>query len=343
MGDYRTAKDILLDDKLVSTPDMGEYLDSDDIMKLASSIADGEDGGTYFLEAPFSTELGYHDAENVFVISAKTSDVIDADTVDVQYDDIKDGNKPFVFLGNGKQYDSVKDFIYQIYNINKSNDKLPIRTLGINAPEVPHCKTMFVNKDYKTVYAKFGELLHSEGNVTLYTDEECTKKYGTELKSNCAFIYFEYKYGESGNGFDIDVVYKDQRDEDAVVKLLVANAHTDDGDMEVYYEILGNMEISNDDKNKNNISVDNLAKVYICTANNPSTGRETDKYYNQSATDSRDELKKLLNDNSADDIIFVLDGSSFKQQKDAIPEEYKSDTIKLSENPFMHFNILLIK
>lgn len=331
MGDYRTTKDIILDSSFYSTPDMGEYLDNDDIQKLATSIAEGDDGGAYFIESPFSTELGYHEAENVFVVSGKTKSVTDADTIDISYSSIKDGDASFVFPADGKTYNNVRDFMYQRQNLDSSVDKLPVRFLGINAPEVPHCRVTYVNEHPKIVYAKFGDLV-SNTNINLYTDHSLTESYGVKGKSEMAFIYYKYTY--TIDGWTVNVEYDSDRDHSDVVKFLAISADTDKGIMEVYYEVLDD-DVQMSDSNSSVA----YKKYAICFSHYPSSGREEDGLYNGAGTSARDTLMDLIN-NKAEDVIYVLDGSTFKQQKDQVPLEYRGDAIRMSDDPAYAFQFI---
>ena len=116
MSVNKKLKDCIIDESWEKTPDMGEYLDNDLILDMAERLSNGETNGEYFIENPFSTALGYHKSENVFVISAKPKTVIDGDTIKLDYDSIEDGGEPFVFIGDDTSYDSVKQYIYQTTN-----------------------------------------------------------------------------------------------------------------------------------------------------------------------------------------------------------------------------------
>lgn len=335
MGEYRTMKDIILDKDFCSVPDMGEFLDNDDIMKLANKIADGNDGGAYFLESPFSTELGYHEAENVFVVSGKPKSITDGDTVNLDYDTINDGSKPFVFA-DGNSYESVKKYLYQIKNLDKVADKMAVRILGINAPEVPHCRITYANADAEIVYAKFGDLTSETKNtVQIYKDEACTTKYSVENLSQFAFVHFKYTmdYSQENGEWIVDANYDGQREANDVITFLVATAQTDyEGVLEVYYEIVDenvrkNVKAAND--------ITSLPKYAICFSHDPSTGREEDEYYNKAGTVSRNDLKDAVK--AADEVVFILDSSTFKQQSDVVPLEYRGDTIRMSDDPAYAF------
>lgn len=67
---------------------------------------------------------------------------IDGDTTYYNIDDIDDGNQPFTFT-NRMQYNSFKDY----YKKMNGSEKLTIRHIGLNTPELPHFEVQAVPKN----------------------------------------------------------------------------------------------------------------------------------------------------------------------------------------------------
>ena len=67
--DYKQRKDSIINAAWAKTPDMGEYITPEMLEKFGQKLSEDSENGDFFLEAPFSTVLGYHEPENCFVIS----------------------------------------------------------------------------------------------------------------------------------------------------------------------------------------------------------------------------------------------------------------------------------
>lgn len=123
-----------------------DFIDNKDVESLEQGILDE----SFYTETPFSTALGYHPQESVFILNARalaedTNDwilnKIDGDTTYYKIEDIDDGNQPFTFT-NRMKYNSFKDY-YQKMN---GSPELTIRHLGLNTPELPHFEVQAVPK-----------------------------------------------------------------------------------------------------------------------------------------------------------------------------------------------------
>ena len=75
--DYKQRKDSIINPEWCVTPDMGEYITNDMIEAMAEDLENSVTDGEYFIDAPFSTILGYHEVENAFVISVSKKDNIE--------------------------------------------------------------------------------------------------------------------------------------------------------------------------------------------------------------------------------------------------------------------------
>ena len=137
------------------------YLDKENIDDLEKGILDE----SFYTESPFSTSLGYHPDKGVFVLNARALleekdcwllNEMDGDTTKFSLDDIDDGNQPFTFT-NRQKYDSFKDYFKKMFGGNK----LTLRHVGLNCPELPHFTVQAVpkhNKDWQVQEMTFKEL-----------------------------------------------------------------------------------------------------------------------------------------------------------------------------------------
>jgi hypothetical protein len=334
MADVKTKTESIINENWTKTPDMSEYLDNDMIIDIAKKMLDGKDGGQYFLENPFSEQLGYHEAENVFVISSSKVTVTDGDTVGTKYDYMEDGGRPFIFAGDGLEYPTVKNFLYNTMGLSTTVDKLGIRILGVNAPEIPHCRVTYVPAEPKIIYAKFGDLM-SNTNITTYNNPDdkifsdtagtILNKYKTLDRANFSFVYFDYTPIIDKKTGVVDLEYANVRKDDKYVTFLVINS----GDKEVYYEIIEkDVELDETYDNGNKIPLPIYA---ICFLDEPADGKDRDQDYHKQSLDAKAMLEDMIKGATA--MLFVLDGTTFKQQKDAVPEEYRGDAIRMSDDP----------
>ena len=325
----KRLKDCIIDESWESTPDMGEYLDNDLILDMAEQIANGETGGEYFIESPFSTVLGYHKSENAFVISAKPKTVIDGDTIKLDYDSIQDGNDSFVFIGDDTSYDNVKQYIYQTTNLTSTSSLLSLRLVGINAPEIPHCVVSYVNKDVQTYYAKFDNFLTANGNnVQLYKDKECKHKDSVVERSNFSLFYYNPINVNYEKSYDITFNVGEMRNSDDVIEFIKISNEDD----VCYYEVLEKNVSSKIEQNEDELD---LPKYLICLLNSPDD--KTNIEYHKQAIKAKRVVEDSINE--ANDILIVLDGTSFKHQKNEIPFKYLDESTKLSNNPLYAFSI----
>lgn len=312
----RTLDEMLIDEKFISTPDMGEYMDNNMIDEIAKTIANGGTKGEYFIEEPFSKNLGYHPTENVFIISGKPKFVSDnkydtslntndGDTVYLGFQEIEDGGQPFKF--EGKTYNSVKDWIYTTHQMNNVNDDVAVRFLGINAPELPHLRDIPNSASLKIVKLKIKDIVeNSKVNVP---------GVGNVPTSEVAWM----KYNPGGkNGFG-GLTTKDEEKE--FVVMTASNA---------------------DSEYKNKVQLKQIVskskdKIRICLAHDvDNTIWESGKtdYYEQGLGAQATVIDEIKN---AQDIIYMLDGTTLKKAKGEVPYAYKKDYEKMQVNPFAVF------
>ena len=154
-----------IDEANFRQPDMGEYYNEDLMEELLHSIEpNNAKNAAYYVEEPFSTTLGYHEDYSAFVLKAdpvtrqydekyKTSEgernesinAIDADTIPFYLDSVSDGDMPFEI--NGEKYTSFKHYAREKMQFGSFKNKVfKIRTVGINAPEVPHLSLVAIKE-----------------------------------------------------------------------------------------------------------------------------------------------------------------------------------------------------
>lgn len=319
--DYKQRKDSIINAAWAKTPDMGEYITPEMLEKFGQKLSEDSENGDFFLEAPFSTVLGYHEPENCFVISTdKIAGIIDGDTIKLNYNQIKDGGESFTFIGDGKEYSCVKEFLYNTLDLKSTVDNLSVRFVGINAPEVPHCGHTYTQKNTEFYYAKYSELLENN-TVKIYSDENCTSYVTSTARENCAFLRFTPDIDDETG----DISYAGKRNHSESVKFLKSSS----GDDAAYFEVLKG---PCDHKIEDDIHLPVYLICFSCSCNN--NDPENEDYYKQGLA-AQKEIQELISKSS--DIIFVLDGTCFKGQKNDIPLEYQSESQKMSQDPSYMF------
>ena len=170
-------------------PTMGEMIEEDLMNDLLKQFIDEDVNNdftnqshldaAYYVEQPFSTTPGYHDAEAAFVLRTKNLheaakdatweyNHYDGDTTAYLINDIDDGNESFTF-NDGKTYRSFKDY----YKKMGGSKAITIRHAGIDAPEIPHYVIQAVPKHNKNflieemTYKEVKDLM-SKNNKVLY-------------------------------------------------------------------------------------------------------------------------------------------------------------------------------
>ena len=324
--DYKQRKDSIINPEWCVTPDMGEYITNDMIEAMAEDLENSVTDGEYFIDAPFSTILGYHEVENAFVISVSKKDnigVIDGDTIRINYTDILDGNKSFNFMADNKEYNNVKDFLYQTLDLTSITDQISVRLVGANAPEVPHCRYSYVPENVKFYYAKYSELLENN-RINMYSTPNGMISECVANRDDCQFVRFDYDiYGSENSEFSIS--YEGKRNHDSWIKFI---KNTVDGS-DIYYEVMGGPY---DKKLLDDI---NLPVYYICFSSSCNNNDPENEDYYRQGLQAHSEIENLLDKSS--EVLFVLDGSCFKSQKNNIPLEYQSESIKMSQDPTYAF------
>ena len=147
----------LVDIENFLTPSMGDYYGEESdfsILRQVEKSLNGEEkngkAALFFIENPYSTKLGYHEDAKVFVIKAepvltreaKALNEYDGDTIHFYLDSILDGGEGFEIGGqkyyNFRDYANIHSSDIDEYNGENRYGILSLRTLGVNAPEIPH-------------------------------------------------------------------------------------------------------------------------------------------------------------------------------------------------------------
>lgn len=321
----RLFNEMIVDEKFFSTPDMGEYLDNGMITALAKDLSDKSDKGQYFIEQPFSTELGYHPTQNVFVISGKPGTMkpgfnqslnsVDGDTIFLKLNDVQDGNKKFEF--EGKTFDNVRDWIYAYHDFRSNNDEVKIRFLGINAPEIPHFRDMKNADSLKKFEFKYGDI-KNKSKVSI----DINNHHIDVPRADVHFMPFIMKNS---------VFQRLRKDDDKVTLVLLTTDNNDSPNPSkcALHEVIQNDFCSEPPSSGN---------IRICiTADDGDNfpGFDPNKYFKQGLAAQSTIVKELQ---EAQEVIYVLDGTTLKNKKGLLPYDYRTDYEKLAKNPFNLFS-----
>lgn len=158
--------DTINSDKFL-TPDMGEYYDQDLVQELFDKVdKNNSKKPAFYIETPFTLETGYYKNRNAFVIKADpvipkndTStnkdgqlnvalNRVDGDTMLFKIDTVDDGGMPFEV--DGVNFNSMSHYFKTYMNrADFRNGVFSVRTVGVNACEIPHYGiTVLSEEDY---------------------------------------------------------------------------------------------------------------------------------------------------------------------------------------------------
>lgn len=241
-------------------PTMGEMVQEDLMSEILQDFIENEDykdkeqgllDESFYTEAPFTTSLGYHPLESVFMLRAKKLYVesntwnfnkMDGDTTFFRLQDIDDGSEPFSFT-NKIIYNSFKEY----YNKMLGSDSITIRHLGLNCPEIPHIELQTVPGDV--------------GDPQWQTVSMSFKELKALAKTNVSVAYLKYP---PTNKERTEV--KERKDED-IVKLLKVT--TDEGKI-AYKEILNEALWPGLTESMNGLKIDENANTVVLVSSDES-------------------------------------------------------------------------
>ena len=334
-----TRKEMLLDEKWISTPDMGEYLDSTMIMKAAEELSNGELGGEFFIEKPFATAPGYYPTENVVILSGKPTFLTDkdeiantgrnrtdGDTVYLDFDEIIDGGVDGVF-NTTDQPMSPKELLRHAYEsgVVEKASMLGVRFLGLNAPELPHFRDFKyeIGKDvstYKPVFTTYKELINTKEGDMVETS------IGPIKKSNFAYV----KY----NPMTPDPTPRKEEEVLIFIGEMNEEENEDTGKHEMkYLEVLEAPLINNDGSKE----FEPKGTMRICASHGAEDGTDVEQF--RQALAAQQDVMRLIKESS--NVIYMLDQSYLvNKAKGRIPFSYRKEFEKISGSPFYAFESL---
>lgn len=349
----QTRKEMLVSEEFFKTPDMGEYLSNDLLVQAAESLVNGQQDAEYFLEAPFSEVLGYHQAENVFVISGdpifkgayldnkfdSTANYYDGDTISIRFENIEDGGQEFTSSVDGQTYSSPKAYFMKTMSLQGINnpEALKVRVLGINAPELPHMMWVPIGEKPQIVKVKLKDVTSKT-----YVDINLNGKIMQVPTSQFSYVKYKLSYDET-TGKDNVAGLRDMNSEELIPFALVYNEKDNGNTGMFFYELL--IRSVDDQGNETYYtknffpgSSDGAATYYrACVV---SAGPVNDLEYHKQAIESRDEIIDLLS--KATEIRYIIDNTVLEKKKGVIPEAYKKPWEREdSLNPFNAFRSYL--
>lgn len=172
-------------------PDMGEMVAEDLMAEIQEQYVNGDTDGNYtekqildssfYTEEPLSLTPGYYPNEGAFVLKVDyfnpTEDKYllnkyDGDTVSFDLDDIDDGNDPVILTKHDESSFTYKNF-KEFFKKMGGGDSIQIRSLGIDAAEIPHFEIQpvlktSIDKRVKTMTYKEMLALRNHNTTVLY-------------------------------------------------------------------------------------------------------------------------------------------------------------------------------
>lgn len=294
-----------------NTPTMGEMIEEDlaydAMMKIVEGIDDSGDPklAAFYMDAPYSESLGYHDDVGAFVVEATVKKELyngidvswiwnkyDGDTIKFYLKDLNDGGNSFVIAG--REYESIQDYYWNTYKNSLTNgisyspaqnaDELnfAIRYVGIDCAEVPHLEPMAVAPE----------------------DNKIIEKKISEIKNNSSkYVYMKYPVESIDGQYQIV-----QRKDTDVVKMLYVDG--------IYKEIVPvdkkTLKPQSFSTKNPNYEIANLSGVTYKPGTTTYLIVSVDESESATVTDAykaRDNNKKIL-DKANNKVTLVLDANS---------------------------------
>lgn len=329
-----TRKEMLLDEKWISTPDMGEYLDSSLISKAAEELSKGELGGEFFIEKPFSTVPGYYPTENVVLLSGKASfqsdeyeigntgmNRTDGDTVYLNFEELIDGGSEVVFNTTDKPMTPVA-FLKHATTTIENAEMLGVRILGIDCPELPHFRTFKYNQTLKPVFVTYGDLIAAKDG------RDMVKTTSGKYIRKSAFAYVKYQ------PMSYPPVKRDPKELLAFIGEVAKDVNDDTGEKEMQYmEIVEAPKVNNDGTPQ--FKPEGVIRLCLVHGEPDDSDMEI---FKQALDVQRDMLNLVRN---ATNVIYMLDQSYLANKgKGLVPYDYRKEYEKISSSPIYAFKSL---
>lgn len=332
MTDPMTRSQMLIDEKWMSTPDMGEYLDSGLIQKAAEELADGKLKGEFFIETPFATTPGYYPTENVIIISGKPSfqtnaneigntglNTTDGDTVYLNFDEIIDGGQKHVFNTTEKPM-TITELFKHISSYTQNSEMLGIRVMGIDAPELPHYRDVDFKINKKAYMTSYAELIAAKDPTSIVVLTNGDKKINV-MKKHLSYAKYDLLTAVPTKRKPEEVISFVQQEE--TLNEFTGKTET------VYFEVVKTLAISGD--------LNSGEKYRLVMGHGEADDAKLIRF--SQALSAQKDLLGLIND--ADDVIYMIDQTYIANKaKGVIPYKYKKEYEKISESPFYAFKSL---
>lgn len=363
IADRGSIYDRIIDEKWVSTPDMGEYMNSKIFLNNLSGMSESSGnsiGPEFYVENPIVETPGYNDTHKVLAFNVKgkqianvhmTDDITemntyDGDTVYLSIADVIDTNKPFkVYYDNNTVFKGVRDYLiqtqklygdmYEGVNPTKSdeNKTFGLRFIGINAPEAIHYGNLLTNHDDSDVYTTTYRQLVNNNQFVQMTSSKNGKSQVE--KSNIRFRPF-VEVEKTENGVTT-TEYKERADDEVITFIKVRYdkkryPSMSGNERDVYHEYVKTVkdETTIDDSNSDTgVSRVKVKRVVVFADDEIRQGGI--EYANQSK-----KAQKIVRDafkNSLETMI-VVDTIGLNGVKSEIPEIYKKSYQSSKNNPF---------
>lgn len=347
--------DRIIDEKWISTPDMGDYMSSKiykSNIEGASENTDRKIGPEFYVENPVVNYPGYDSTSQVIAFNvngkkiyeehmtdaATERNVYDGDTIYLSTDEMIDTNKSFrVYYDKDTVFTGVVDYITKTLKLesrDKSNkdesidNSFGLRFIGINAPESIHYGDYITNYDESDVYkTTFGNLINSNTFAELKGVD--TKQV---VKTNLNYRPFN-EVEETIDGVKT-TVYKerDPNEEVTFIRFFFDEERypsVTNSEREVFYEYVKSL--------KDETTIEEASKLKKVKVKRLVTFADKDiyskgvEYANQSKKAQRivrDAFKNSL------ETMIVVDAVGLNGVKSEIPDKYKKSYESSKNNPF---------
>lgn len=356
IADRGSIFDRIIDEKWISTPDMGEYMSSKIFKNNIEGASDNTDrkiGPEFYVENPVVSSPGYDSSLQVIGFNvdgkkiynehmtdtATERNVYDGDTIYLSTDEMVDTNKSFkVYYDNDTVFTGVIDYITRTLKLESRDEankdkaidnSFGLRFIGINAPESIHYGDYITNYDESDVYkTTFGNLVNNNTLVELKgTDTILANKDNVNYRP---FIEVE----EEVDGIKT-IVYKerDPNEEVTFIRFFLDKERypsVTNSEREVFYEHVKSIK----DESTIEVSNEELKKVKVkrlVTYADKDIYKKGVEYANQSK-----KAQKIVREafkNSIETMI-VVDAVGLNGVKSEIPEKYKKSYESSKYNPF---------
>ena len=158
------ANGVMYTDDMFALPEEEDFFNDGYSFDLKNAINECKDA-SFFVEEPFSKDIGYYNSERAFIIKANRYKDVDEDTYGKNYKFTSDGDTIYfdnnsllcnntAFPLGDRTFNSLADYINKEKN---PNGKFGVRFVGIDTPEIPHMTEAIIDKkDIKIM--TYGEL-----------------------------------------------------------------------------------------------------------------------------------------------------------------------------------------